>query len=154
MTDLHALPGHLIRRCHQISVGLFLEKCAAFDLTPLQYSALRALEEIGPSDQIRIAEVTAMDRTTVANVLANLERRGLVRRQVSKTDRRAKTVFLQPAGQTLLENAQAAVNAAQAKFLEPLSADEADQLLSLLTRIADENNAASRSPVRNAPRPD
>src|ERR1700760_3299738 len=36
-------PGFLIRRMHQIHVALFQERCAEFELTPLQYSLLSAL---------------------------------------------------------------------------------------------------------------
>ncbi len=31
---LYRKPGHLIRRARQISVAIFMEECAAFDLTP------------------------------------------------------------------------------------------------------------------------
>jgi hypothetical protein len=27
-------PGHLLPRCHQIAVAIFLDQCQAFDLTP------------------------------------------------------------------------------------------------------------------------
>ena len=31
------MAGHLLRRCHQIAVAIFLDECAAYDLTPLQF---------------------------------------------------------------------------------------------------------------------
>ena len=40
MRDLHAKPGHLIRRVQQLSSALFAEECAVFDLTSVQYAAL------------------------------------------------------------------------------------------------------------------
>ncbi len=45
MDDLYAKPGHLIRRAHQIVVGMFMEECAAFDITPVQYACLVAARE-------------------------------------------------------------------------------------------------------------
>src|SRR5580658_10623325 len=63
-----ATPGHLLRRCHQISVAIFLDECQAFDLTPLQYVALSALATLGPMDKATIGGVVALDRTTVAVV--------------------------------------------------------------------------------------
>src|SRR5581483_6154503 len=44
---LYAKPGHLIRRCQQIAVALFMEEAGAdgFDVTPVQYAALAAIGE-------------------------------------------------------------------------------------------------------------
>ena len=36
MDHFYEMPGHLIRRAHQISIALFTEECAAFDLTSVQ----------------------------------------------------------------------------------------------------------------------
>ena len=41
MDDLYTKPGHLIRRAHQIVVGMFMEECAEHDLTPVQYETSR-----------------------------------------------------------------------------------------------------------------
>lgn len=40
MDRLYDMPGHLIRRAQQISMALFAEECAEFDLTSVQYAAL------------------------------------------------------------------------------------------------------------------
>jgi MarR family transcriptional regulator, lower aerobic nicotinate degradation pathway regulator len=71
-------PGHLLRRCHQISVAIFLDECQTFDLTPLQYVTLSALAAHGSMDKATISGAVALDRTTVAVVVKNLEERGLV----------------------------------------------------------------------------
>src|ERR1700704_5815821 len=39
----HQTPGFLIRRLHQIHVAIFLEECAAFNITPVQFSLLKTL---------------------------------------------------------------------------------------------------------------
>ena len=64
---LYRMPGHLIRRCHQISVALFLEECAAYDATPQQYAVLSALAENDGVDQITLAGLCAFNRTTAAS---------------------------------------------------------------------------------------
>jgi len=45
LQDLYSKPGHLIRRAQQIAVAIFMEECANFDLTPVQYAALVAIRE-------------------------------------------------------------------------------------------------------------
>src|SRR2546430_10140335 len=56
-------PGFLVRRLHQIHVALFQEKCAAFEITPLQYSLLSALAVRRTADQTTLAADVALDRT-------------------------------------------------------------------------------------------
>src|SRR3954453_2343984 len=48
-------PGFPARRLHQIHVSLFAELCAEFRITPLQYSLLSRLAEIGEADQTTLA---------------------------------------------------------------------------------------------------
>ena len=143
-----ATPGHLLRRCHQISVAIFLDECQAFDLTPLQYVTLSALATHGPMDKATIGGVVALDRTTVAVVVKNLEQRGLATTRPSEYDRRAKLVKITAKGLSLTSSAQTQVAKAQERTVAPLTAREHDELLRLLRKIAQENNLLSRAPRR------
>lgn len=143
-----SMPGHLLRRCNQIGVAVFLEECRAFDLTPLQYSALAALKEFGPMDQARLGGVTALDRTTIIVVLSKLEENGLVTRKPSPKDRRAKIVAITAAGQQLLSEVSSSARRAQDVMLGPLTQRERTQLCNLLQKMADGNNKLSRAPHR------
>ncbi|MBB3192346.1 MarR family winged helix-turn-helix transcriptional regulator [Halomonas cerina] len=150
LSQASALPGNLLRRCHQISVAIFLRKCEAYNLTQLQYILLCALEEKGPIDQITLGGHTALDRNTVAVVVRKLEERGLVTRRRNPEDRRSMLVTLTQAGERLRHDAEPQVAEVQEEILAPLSEDERETLCRLLTRIADENNHLSRVPVRQA----
>jgi hypothetical protein len=44
---LSTRPGFLVRRLHQIHISLFMEACAEFRITPLQYSVLSILAASG-----------------------------------------------------------------------------------------------------------
>jgi DNA-binding MarR family transcriptional regulator len=145
-----AMPGHLLRRCQQIAVAIFLDACAEFDLTPLQFAVLESLCNDGPQDQVTLGGTTAMDRTTITVVLRNLEGRGLLRREKSRRDQRSKIVTVTSAGKRLLEAALPAVEAAQRRITAPLDADEAERLLELLEKLAKNNNAFSRAPERRS----
>ncbi|MGQ9365479.1 MarR family winged helix-turn-helix transcriptional regulator [Azospirillum sp. ST 5-10] len=153
LTQANGLPGNLLRRCHQIGVAVFLDHCRPFDLTPLQYVALAALEEHGPVDQVTLGGLIALDRTTVAVVIRKLEERGLLQRRRSVEDRRSILVDITPAGQSLRAAAGQAVLAAQDDILKPLTAGERAELARLLTKLADGNNTRSRAPVRRRARP-
>lgn len=142
------LPGHLLRRCHQIAVAIFLDECSLYDLTPLQFAVLRVLVEQGPQDQVSLGGEIALDRTTITVVVRNLEERGLILRDKSGRDQRSKIVSITSAGQDLLNQVLPAVQYTQERIMAPLSPEESLQLLKLLEKLAEGNNESSRAPVR------
>ena len=48
---IYEKPGHLIRQLQQISLALFMEETRRFDVTPVQYSAVLAIENYSGIDQ-------------------------------------------------------------------------------------------------------
>jgi len=150
--SLTTIPGHLLRRCHQIGVAIFLEDCAEFDLTPLQFAVLQTLAKNGDQDQVSLGGATAMDRTTTALVVSKLEQRELLRRERSTRDQRSKIVSITTGGEKLLSAALPAVNAAQRRIVGPLSASESSRLMELLEKLAQGNNESSRAPQRKQKR--
>jgi DNA-binding MarR family transcriptional regulator len=145
---LYRLPGHLIRRCHQISVALFFEECAAFDITPQQYAVLSALAANDGVDQITLAGLAAFNRTTAGEIVERMEAAGLVARRNSSLDRRMKNIFITGSGRRLLADANAAVLRVQERLLGPLDPGERERFIGYLARIASENNELSRAPLR------
>lgn len=147
-TVLAKLPGHMLRRCHQIAVAIFLDECRDSELTPLQFVTLTALMNHGGLDKATIGGVVALDRTTVAVVVRNLEERRLVTCRPSEHDRRSKTIEITEAGRALAASLQGVVDRSQTRILAPLSAEEREELLRLLTKMASKNNLLSRAPHR------
>ena len=147
-THFAGMAGHLLRRCHQIAVAVFLDECAFLDLTPLQFAVLDSLAAAGPQDQVTLGGAVALDRTTISTVIRHLEQRKLVRRDRSARDQRAKIVTITAAGKRLLRQALGAVEAAQARIVAPLDDAETRRLLGLLEKLADGNNTLSRAPER------
>lgn len=146
--EISLMPGNLLRRCQQIAVALFLRTTEDHDLTPLQFATLATLAQHGTLDQVRLAGLIALDRTTVSGVVTRLAERGLVSRTLSATDRRSKNIALTEEGLAAVAAAMPDARRTQEKILAPLSPAERDQLISLLTRVADANNALSRAPLR------
>ena len=54
---LYKRPGFLLRRAHQISVSLFMEESAAFNVTATQYGVLVILQCCENLDQVRVFHV-------------------------------------------------------------------------------------------------
>jgi len=153
MKDIYDMPGHLARRFQQIAVGVFLAEAegAGYDLTPVQYAALAAINDNSGIDQVTLAGLIAYDRTTITGVVDRLAQKGLVARNESSRDRRARELKITDAGRRTLRGITPAVEAAQRTLLRGLSAKDAKELVRLLQRAIAAGNELSRAPLRNAP---
>jgi DNA-binding MarR family transcriptional regulator len=128
-------PGFLIRRLHQIHVALFQEKCAAFAITPLQYSLLSALAVRGTADQTTLAADVALDRTTTTGALKRLQSRGFIGRGIDRTDRRARICRLTGAGAKLLKAMETAARVAHHDTLAGLGKADQKKFVAMLQRL-------------------
>jgi len=140
-------PGHLIRRCQQIHVALFLEECLEYNLTPIQYSTLNVLDHIDGIEQALLAGYVALDKSTAGNVLMRLEERNLIRRESSTKDRRIKLLYLTDKGRELVHSSSKNVQRAQKLLLKPLNQEERKVFQNYLERIANYHNDKSRAPL-------
>lgn len=131
--EITTMPGHLIRRLHQIATHVFAQYAqeAGHDLTPVQFAAMDAINANPGVDQARIAALIAYDRATIGGVIDRLEKKGLVRREVSQRDRRAREVFLTQDGQEVVTAMLPVVRKMQDEILSGLNATEQNTFLRL-----------------------
>jgi DNA-binding MarR family transcriptional regulator len=148
MDAVYAKPGYLFRRMQQIAVSIFVEECRDFDLTPVQYAALVAIQTHPGIDATRLSAVIAFDRSTLGNVIERLEAKGHIERKPSLQDRRVKLLYLTKSGAVVLREIMPSVDRAQARMLQPLKAPDRKILIALLSQLVDLNNEASRVPLR------
>jgi len=141
-------PGFLIRRMHQIHLALFAEECAAFDLTPVQFSIMTVAATQPDLDQVKLAQEVGVDRATMANVVARLETKGMVRRRHAAKDKRVRLVSLTPQGAALLDRMRPAAQRAHDRTIAALPAADRDLFMALLTRLVDAQNDFGRAPLR------
>jgi DNA-binding MarR family transcriptional regulator len=83
----------------------FDEVFRPFDLTHGQFSLLMSLNRPEPPSIGSVAELLAMDRTTLTANLKPLERRGLVKVSIDKDDKRSRRLTITASGRTLLARA-------------------------------------------------
>jgi DNA-binding MarR family transcriptional regulator len=106
-----------------------------------QFSILARLSRVGPmsSPQCAIqdlARLLVMDRSTLGHLLRPLEKRGLVKLDVSEQDRRSCIVALTPAGKAAVAKARSRWAAAQRRFESAFGKDAAVELRTVLKEIA------------------
>ena len=145
--DIYESPGHLIRRCQQISVSLFADELGEMGLTPIQYASLLAIRDQPGIDQRSLSRIIAIDRSTVGTVLRTLENKGLVERTVPSDNLRVKTAQISAEGEALLNNTADAIAEVQRRLLKPLGSEEQEVFLGLLSKLVSINNAQSRAPL-------
>lgn len=147
LEQLYTRPGFLLRRAHQIAVGIFVRECALYALTPPQHSTLIVLERCPGLDQAALARAIGFDRATIGQVVEGLKVRGLLKRQKSQSDRRRKTLVLTPRGRALIRRSAAAIQRTSERLLAPLRPSQRKHFVELLLQLTGELNQASRSPV-------
>jgi len=128
-------PGFLIRRLHQIHVSLFQKECAAFDITPLQYSLLTALADRGTADQTTLAADVALDRTTTTGALKRLQLRKFIERAILDQDRRAQICRLTKKGRALLQNMERSARIAHLETISDLSKADQKRFIAMMQKI-------------------
>jgi DNA-binding MarR family transcriptional regulator len=148
MDAVYTKPGYLFRRMQQIAVAIFMEECKAFELTPVQYAALVAIQTHPGIDATRLSAVIAFDRSTLGSVIERIESKGLIERKPSPDDKRVKLLYVTRSGAATLREIVPAVDRAQARMLQPLKPADRRTLMALLSQLVDLNNEASRVPLR------
>jgi DNA-binding MarR family transcriptional regulator len=150
MGDVYDRPGYLMRRAQQIAVAIFMEECAAFEITPVQYASLVAIREHPGVDATRLSALIAFDRSTLGDVLERLEAKGWIERSGSAEDKRIKVLHLSREGARMLRQVEPSVVRTQERILAPLRPEDRRRFMALLTQLVDCNNEASRAPLRAA----
>ena len=100
----------------------------SFDLTNQQFSLLMSLNRPEPAGIRGVANLLAMDRTTLTAALKPLERRGLVAVAIDPDDRRGRRLTLTPAGLDLLAAAMPIWQREHAAIDAGFGADGAERL--------------------------
>ena len=89
----------------------------------------------GPISQQALGEQLGIDRTTVVELIDELEQQGVVVRRRNPADRRSYALTLTPRGQTVQKRASRVFDAAADEFFEALDPAERPLLLGLLRRL-------------------
>ncbi|HLI11368.1 MAG TPA: MarR family transcriptional regulator [Alphaproteobacteria bacterium] len=148
LKDIYGRPGFKLRRAHQIAQAIFMEECKAFDLTPTQYGVLFVLSLRPGLDQISLARLLGLDRSTTGMVVGILAARDLVRRTVDPRDKRKRTLAVTAAAAKLIDEVQPALRRAQERLLAPFAPTERQTLLDLLDRLLEIGTSETRAPLR------
>ena len=136
--DLMTHPGHLLRRAVQ-AMNLLWDEEVSHSITSPQFAALNALYGEPNLDQRTLGLRVSLDRSTMAEVVARLSARGLIRTERDMRDGRRKTITLTSKGMHTVQQLIPRTHAMTARLVGPLDTPQRDELLTLLTKVVRAN---------------
>jgi DNA-binding MarR family transcriptional regulator len=147
--------SHLLHRAEQLAADRFTH-LVGDALTLRQFAVLAAVAESPRLSQIDLVRATGIDRSTLADMLNRMEKRGLIDRATSEADGRARAVTLSALGLSTFHASIRHARAADAAILDMLPRTKAksqQNVLIKLAKLADEAAAkAERAARRQAKR--
>ena len=158
--NLNTSPSHLLHRAQQIAANASASALSAAGVTLRQFSVLAALSGNDGVSQSDLVNATGIDRSTLADMVARMEKSGLIKRVASKTDKRAKVVSLMVKGKKAYEKALPAVEKADSAIFAELPKTKQATLVSGLKDMVKEADKPEAAPaatpapvVKAAPKP-
>ena len=130
-------PSHLLHRVLQLALDIYAEETGKGALTQRQYAVLAACATVDGASQTDLVNMTGIDRSTLADMVARMIEKGWLGRERSKTDARAKTVRLTDKGEAALSEIAPKVAAADERILSNLVASRRSGFISALSALAD-----------------
>ncbi len=103
----------MVHGMNQTAVKLFAENVNGTGVTATQAMILIAINDNPGVSQAKLVDATGIDRSTLADVVRRLGKRGIVARKRTKEDARAYAVHVTAEGKKLLTEARAAATKAE-----------------------------------------
>ena len=136
---------HLLHRAGQCAEVLFTNETSKSDLTPRQYAVLVCVGQNPDVSQTGLVEQTGVDRSTLADVVRRLVKKGLLQRKRTKRDARMYAVRLTAKGQNTLNSVKPQATKVDHRILSVL---RSDQRANFIDALGDIVRAMSRAAVQ------
>ena len=104
-------------------------------LTESQFGVLETIHHVGPLSQCEIGSKLLKSGGNITLVIDNLEKRGLVRREADRSDRRISRIVLTAAGEELIQSIFPQHVRSITEEFAVLSSEEQKQLGQLLRKL-------------------
>lgn len=133
--DVLSTPGHLISLAARGFARLSESRLKPLGFGVGQLPVLVALEHGNASTQRDLARFAKIEQPPMAQMLARMERDGLIRRTPDPADGRSSRIALTEAAQARMPEAIATLFQGNREALDGFTTEEAEQLVALLVRL-------------------
>lgn len=145
---LEKSPIHLLHRAGQCAGDIFSNEIGENDLTPRQYAVLVAVSLNEGLSQTDLVELTGVDRSTLADIVRRMLKKGLLQRRRTKDDARAYAVKLTEEGWRVLRGSEPVVKRVDDRLLQALPPKQREQFLADLATIIGSLDSANEQSRR------
>jgi MarR family transcriptional regulator, temperature-dependent positive regulator of motility len=128
-------PSHLLRRAEQFAAEIFM-KAGGDGVTLRQTVLLAAIAEAEGASQSDLVRTTGIDRSTLAEMMARMEKKGFIARQAAADDGRAKSVKLTASGRAKLAETLPSVREVDTALMSALPKNKRAAFRSTLDALA------------------
>lgn len=132
---LQSLVGYHLRRASNAFGSDFSRALAGTGMRQVLLGILSVVASNPGANQGAVGRALGIQRANMVALINDLVERGLVDREVAKTDRRAFSLTITAAGRKLLDDCLKRIAEHEAEMLADLSPAERDTLIDLLGRI-------------------
>ena len=146
-TGLNASATHLLHRALRLALDFHAEAAGEGAITQRQLTVLAAAGAADGLTQNALVRATGIDRSTLAELVGRMLKRGLLARRRSAADARANTVSISDAGRTALGAGAGPAAAADARLLALIAPKRRDGFVKTLAALA----AAADAPQEAKP---
>jgi DNA-binding MarR family transcriptional regulator len=127
--------GYLLKRCGVLMTQVAERRFESLEISFTQWLVLVHLAQQQHISATQLSAHLGHDMGALTRVVDTLERRGLVRRERSRRDRRAVEIAVTPAGRRQALDARRLIVELLNRLVEPFAEAEIDTLISLLQRL-------------------
>ncbi len=128
--------GFLLAKVGSDASRRYKQALKPLGLEPSHAAMLRYIASAQGLSQQKLVDVLQVARSRMVVLVDELERRGLIERRRSPTDRRAYALALTAEGHRLLEKVISVSSQFENELAQALEPDEREQLIALLRRLA------------------
>jgi MarR family transcriptional regulator, temperature-dependent positive regulator of motility len=114
---------------------MFQSEVGSDDLTPRQYAILLTVSQNEGLSQTQLVDLTGIDRSTLADVVRRMLKKGLLQRRRTKDDARAYAVKVTEEGARVLKAHDPLARKVDERILSSLPATQRDRFLQDLHAI-------------------
>lgn len=132
---LERSPLHLLHRAGQCAAEIFQSELGSGDITPRQFAVLVTVSQNEGLSQTHLVERTGIDRSTLADVVRRMLKKGLLQRRRTREDARAYAVKLTEEGWRVLKSVDPLARKVDEKILSSLPGAQREKLLQDLNSI-------------------
>jgi DNA-binding MarR family transcriptional regulator len=132
---LERSPIHLLHRAGQCAGDIFQSEMSTGDLTPRQFAVLVTVAHHEGLSQTNLVDRTGIDRSTLADIVRRMLKKGLIQRRRTKEDARAYAVRLSDEGWKVLKSAEPLAKRIDDKILAALPNASRDRFIQDLNAI-------------------